>query len=238
MNIALIGYGKMGKVIEQIAISRNHNIALIIDLNNRDQLNVDSFKQIDVAIEFSAPDAVINNLQKLATLGVPVVCGTTGWYEEAKQIEELFLENNNALLYTSNFSIGVNLFFKINTYVAQLLSSHSQYKVHLQETHHTQKKDAPSGTGLSLAQQILPFYPLKENIVNYKSALETDLSIESFRIDPAPGTHDIHYESDEDIIQISHIAKNRNGFALGAVLAAEYLCNKKGIFTMNDVLSL
>jgi 4-hydroxy-tetrahydrodipicolinate reductase len=238
MNIALIGYGKMGKVIEQIALQRNHNISLIIDLENQHQFAKENFINVDVAIEFTTPHTAMDNLAKCAFIGVPVVCGTTGWYNKAEEIETLFEEHNGSLLYTSNFSIGVNLFFKINEYVAKLLSSQSQYSVSLQEIHHTQKKDAPSGTALSLANQILPFYPSKKSIVNTKTNDDNVLSIESLREDPAPGTHHIMYESIEDSIQITHTAHNRNGFALGAVLAAEYIYDKKGIFTMQNVLNI
>jgi 4-hydroxy-tetrahydrodipicolinate reductase len=238
MNIALIGYGKMGKVIEQIAIERKHSIALIIDINNQEHFTKDSFQNIDVAIEFTTPHTAIDNLTKCANFGVPVVCGTTGWYENKLAVENLFTAKNGTLLYTSNFSIGVNLFFKINEFVAKLMSSQDAYKVSLQEIHHTQKKDAPSGTALSLAQQILPFYPYKTSIENTKNNNNNVLSIESLREDPAPGTHHVFYQSNEDTIQITHTAHNRNGFALGAVLAAEYIANKKGIFTMQDVLSI
>lgn len=238
MRIALIGYGKMGKVIEQIALQRNHTIDLKIDLDNKDQFNIDNFTSIDVAIEFTTPHTAIENLETCAKIGVPVVCGTTGWYDNANKIEELFLKQNGSLLYSSNFSIGVNLFFKINEYVAKLLSGQSQYSVALQEIHHTQKKDAPSGTALSLANQILPFYPQKKRIENSITSDKTVLSVASIREDPSPGTHHVFYESTEDTIQITHTAHNRNGFALGAVLAAEYIQDKKGIFTMKDVLSI
>ena len=238
MKIALIGYGKMGKVIEQVAIERNHSIALIIDINNQDQFTKENLQNIDVAIEFTTPHTAIDNLTKCAQFDIPVVCGTTGWYENKITIENLFLQKNGSLLYTSNFSIGVNLFFKINEFVAKLMAKQEGYSVNLQEIHHTQKKDAPSGTALSLAHQILPFYPHKTSIENSKTSNNNVLSIESFREDPAPGTHHVFYNSVEDTIQITHTAHNRNGFALGAVLAAEYIYNKKGIFTMQDVLSI
>lgn len=238
MNIALIGYGKMGQAIEKIALEKGHQIVLKIDINNAADFNLENISKADVAIEFTGPHSAFNNVMKCLELGIPVVCGSTGWLEKWEEAKAYCEKQNGSLLYASNYSIGVNLFFEINKYVAQLMSSHTDYNVVMEEIHHTQKKDAPSGTAITLAEQVLSFIKQKKQWVNESSTNDSDLEIISKRIDPAPGTHTIKYTSSVDDIEIIHTAHNRVGFAGGAVLAAEYLHNKKGIYNMKDVLGL
>lgn len=238
MNIALIGYGKMGQAIEKIALEKGHQIVLKIDINNAADFNLENISTADVAIEFTGPHSAFNNVMKCLELGIPVVCGSTGWLEKWEDAKAYCEKQNGSLLYASNYSIGVNLFFEINKYVAQLMSNHTDYNVVMEEIHHTQKKDAPSGTAITLAEQVLSFIKQKKQWVNESSTNEADLEIISKRIDPAPGTHTIKYTSSVDDIEIIHTAHNRVGFAGGAVLAAEYLFNKKGIYNMKDVLGL
>ncbi|GIV26325.1 MAG: 4-hydroxy-tetrahydrodipicolinate reductase [Bacteroidia bacterium] len=236
MNIALIGYGKMGKMIEEVAISRNH--AIVLKLTSKDKWDSGTLKNAnaDVAIEFTQPHAAVENIKKCFDANIPVVVGTTGWYEHLEEIKKLCLESNQALLYASNFSIGVNLFFKINQFVASLLKQYPEYDVSITEVHHTQKKDAPSGTAITLAEQILPHYPQKNNWNLQKDG--NNLYIRANRAGDEKGFHQINYQSSIDEISISHHAFSRKGFALGAVLAAEFIKDKKGVFQMKDVLSL
>jgi 4-hydroxy-tetrahydrodipicolinate reductase len=238
MNIALIGYGKMGKAIEAIAIEKGHQIVLKIDINNATDLNKENISKADVAIEFTGPHSAFNNVMKCLELGIPVVCGSTGWLDHWEEAKSYCDHQKGSLLYASNYSIGVNLFFEINKYVAQLMSSHPDYNVIMEEIHHTQKKDAPSGTAITLAEQVLSFIKQKKQWVNEPTQKAEDLEIISKRIDPAPGTHTIKYTSSVDDIEIIHTAHNRVGFAGGAVLAAEFLYHKKGIYSMKDVLGL
>lgn len=236
MNIALIGYGKMGKTIEQVALSRGHNVLLTIDLNNLQDFNSEKFSDVDVAIEFTGPHTAFENIFKCIQFQTPVVCGSTGWLDKLSLIEKEVIEKKGSFLCTSNFSIGVNIFFELNKKLAQLMSSHEQYKVVIKEIHHTQKLDAPSGTAITLAEQVLAENHRYKHWVKGESTHDYDLSIQSERIDPYPGRHEVNYQSDIDDIQIIHNAHNRNGFALGAVIAAEFIYNKKGVFTMHDVL--
>ena len=238
MNIALIGYGKMGKAIETIALEKGHQIVLKIDINNASDFNQENMAKADVAIEFTGPHSAFENVMKCLELGIPVVSGSTGWLDKWEEARNFCTQQNGSLLYASNYSIGVNLFFEINKFVAQLMSSHTEYDVVMEEIHHTQKKDAPSGTAITLAEQVLSFIKQKKQWVNESSANDSDLEIISKRIDPAPGTHTIKYTSSVDDIEIIHTAHNRVGFAGGAVLAAEFLHNKKGIYQMKDVLGL
>jgi 4-hydroxy-tetrahydrodipicolinate reductase len=238
MKIALIGYGKMGKAIETIALEKGHQIVLKIDIDNASDFNLENISKADVAIEFTGPHSAFNNVMKCLELGVPVVCGSTGWLEKWEDAKNYCEQQQGSLLYASNYSIGVNLFFEINKYVAQLMSHHTDYDVLMEEIHHTQKKDAPSGTAITLAEQVLSFIKQKKQWVNEASNHASELSIISKRIDPAPGTHTIKYTSSVDDIEIIHTAHNRVGFAGGAVLAAEFLHNKKGIYSMKDVLGL
>ena len=238
MNIALIGYGKMGKAIEEIALQRNHTSSLKIDVNNIDTFTKENLEQCDVAIEFTGPHSAVDNILKCLDAGIPVVSGSTGWLEQWPIIKNKCEASNGTLLYASNFSVGVNIFFELNKKLAQLMSKLDGYEVSMEEIHHTQKKDAPSGTAITLAEQILQEIPSKTKWVNDVTDNENDLSIISKRIDPAPGTHSIKYSSAIDDIEIIHTAHNRTGFATGAVLAAEFIVGKKGIFTMKDVLNI
>lgn len=236
MRIALLGYGKMGKTIEEIAIGKGHEIVLKIDENNTADFTKENIARADVAIEFTSPHSAYDNIRKAIGFGIPVVSGSTGWTERLEEIKAYCREQNGCFLYSSNFSIGVNIFFEVNKRLAALMASHPEYAVSLEEIHHTEKKDAPSGTAISLAEQILEQVPLKKRWVNEESNNPEDLVITSKRIDPAPGTHTIHYSSPIDDIDVIHTAHSRKGFAAGAVLAAEFISNKKGIFSMKDVL--
>ncbi len=238
MKIALIGYGKMGKAIEEIAVNKGHEVVLKLDISNPEDFTSENLAKCDVAIEFTSPHSAVANLKKCFAAGIPVVCGSTGWLAEWNEIIKDCEEKNGSLVYASNYSIGVNLFFELNTYLAKLMSKHSEYEVMLEEIHHTQKKDAPSGTAITLAEQVLKNITSKKQWVNHSSDNATDLEIISERIDPAPGTHKIKYQSPIDDIEIIHTAHNRIGFAGGAVLAAEFLVGKKGIYDMKQVLGL
>lgn len=236
MKIALIGYGKMGKAIEEIAVAKGHEIVLKINIENLQDFTQENLQKAQVAIEFTGPHTAFNNVTKCLQWGVPVVCGSTGWLEHWSAIETLCKQQNGSLLYASNFSIGVNLFFQLNNYLATLMNHYANYNVSIEEIHHTQKKDAPSGTAITLAEQILQHVSTKHKWVNEPTNNTDELAIISKRIDPAPGTHIVKYSSAIDDIEIIHTAHNRTGFAAGAVLAAEYIYNKKGIFSMKEVL--
>ncbi len=237
LNIALIGYGKMGKIIEEIAISRGHSVGLKITRENADY-TAEDLKGIDVAIEFSLPEAAISNIKKCLSAKVPVAIGTTGWYDQLDEITRLTRENEGCILPATNFSIGVNIFFEINRQLAALMAKQQQYEAMITETHHTQKKDAPSGTAITLAEGILAHSDTKDQWTKEAANLKSDLAIKSLRIEDVPGTHEVIYESDIDSISITHVAKNRKGFGLGAVLAAEYIVDKKGVYSMKDVLAI
>lgn len=238
MRIALIGYGKMGKAIEEIALQRGHEIVLKINDENLQDFNEANLKKAEVAIEFTGPHSAFENVKQALKWGIPLVCGSTGWLDRWKEIEALRTETQGSFIYASNFSVGVNIFFELNKRLAELMAPHDDYDVQLEEIHHTQKKDAPSGTAITLAEQVLEKIKRKKAWVNQNSDNPKDLEIVSSRIDPAPGTHKVRYSSAIDDIEIIHTAHNRTGFALGAVLAAEFLPGKKGLFTMKDVLGL
>ena len=238
MNIALIGYGKMGKAIEGIALEKGHQIVLKIDVSNMHDFTEENIKKADVAIEFTGPHSAYENVKKCLLFGVPVVSGSTGWLEQWEEIATLCNQNKGCLIYSSNYSIGVNLFFELNKYLAKLMDPYASYDVSMTEIHHTEKKDAPSGTAISLAEQILSNIGRKNNWINDQEGTSMDLHIHSERIDPAPGTHSVKYNSAIDDIEIIHTAHTRIGFASGAVLAAEFANKKSGIFTMKDVLGL
>jgi len=238
MNLALIGYGKMGKAIEEIALQRGHTIVLKIDVDNADQFTKENLAKADVAIEFTGPHSAFENVKKLMQFGVATVCGSTGWLEKLSEIESDCKKNSAAFLYASNFSVGVNIFFEVNKRLATLMKSHEDYEIQLTEIHHTAKKDAPSGTAITLAEQVLENIPRKTKWANHISDNPEELEILSERIDPAPGTHKVKYSSGIDDIEIIHTAHTRKGFALGAVLAAEFLKGKKGIYSMKEVLGL
>lgn len=236
MRIALIGYGKMGKAIEEIAVERGHEVVVKINDENLSDFTKDTISKADVAIEFTSPHSANSNVKKLLDFGIPVVCGSTGWTETLPEINHYCKEKNGCFLYASNFSIGVNVFFELNKKLATLMAPHTEYAVSMQEIHHTQKKDAPSGTAITLAEQIIDALPTKKSWVNETSANVSQLAIISKREDPAPGTHSVLYTSAIDDIEIIHTAHSRKGFASGAVVAAEFIKDKKGIFTMKDVL--
>ena len=233
MKILLIGYGKMGKIIEAIALERGHTIVGKVD--NQDELSIFSGTP-DVAIEFSQPDAVIDNLKYCFEKKIPVVCGTTGWLEKKNEMEALCKQKQSAFFYASNYSLGVNLFFKLNEFLAKLMNGRSGYEVSIDETHHTHKKDAPSGTAITIAEGVMKNYPSKKSWALNTTHNPSELLIRAHRIDPAPGTHSVLYKSEVDDIFIQHTAHSRQGFALGAVLVAEWLAGKSGVYSMDDFL--
>jgi 4-hydroxy-tetrahydrodipicolinate reductase len=236
MKIALIGYGKMGKAIEEIALSRGHEVVLKVGIENLEDNTPDNIRKADVAIEFTGPDSAFDNIIRCLGAGVPVVCGSTGWLAQLPAVQEFVRKKDHSFLYASNFSVGVNIFFEVNKRLAALMAPHPDYEVQITEVHHTEKRDAPSGTAITLAEQILEKIPRKKEWVNHISNNLDELVILSERVDPAPGTHKIRYHSPIDDIEIIHTAHNRRGFATGAVLAAEFIRDKKGIFRMSDVL--
>lgn len=233
MRVLLVGYGKMGKIIERVALERGHTIAGRIDIDNQHDI---ATVEADVAIEFSRPEAAFNNVKRVLERGIPVVCGTTGWLDQKPEAEKICKANNTAFFYASNYSLGVNIFFKVNEYLARLMNGLSDYEITMDEIHHTEKKDAPSGTAITLAEGILKNINRKKTWVNDQAAEASDLLIKSFRIDQVPGTHLVNYSSAIDNIEIKHIAHSREGFAKGAVLVAEWLKDKKGILNMDDFL--
>lgn len=238
MKIALIGYGKMGKTIESIALERGHTVDLKIDIDSIGDLTKENLLKCDAAIEFTGPHSAKENISTCLNAGIPVVSGSTGWLQDWTEVENLCKEKNGSFLYASNFSVGVNIFFEVNKKLAQLMNGRTDYSITMEEIHHTQKKDAPSGTAITLAEQIIHEILAKKKWVNNETKDQQELSIISKREDPAPGTHSIKYSSAVDDIEIIHTAHNRLGFALGAVLAAEYIHNKKGIFNMKDILGI
>ena len=236
MKIALLGYGKMGKTIEETGLLRGHEIVLRINDQNLHDLTKENIQQADVAIEFTNPESAVSNILFCFTNNVAVVCGTTGWLTQLESVKEKCKEMNGSFLYASNFSIGVNIFFELNKKLAALLKPHPDYDVAIEEIHHTQKKDAPSGTAITLAEQIIQLSNKKNKWVNSNPVNKNELSIISQRTDEVPGTHSVKYFSPIDDIEIIHTAHNRKGFAAGAVLAAEFINGKKGIFSMQEVL--
>ena len=239
MNIALIGYGKMGKAIEAIALERGHSISLKIDISNQQDFTKENLQTADAVIEFTGPHSARGNIVKCLDAGVPVVSGSTGWLQDWEAVRQHCIDLNGTLLYASNFSVGVNIFFEINKQLALLMNKHTAYEVSMDEIHHTQKRDAPSGTAITLAEQIIENLGRKNTWVNHTGDVKPDeIAIISERIDPAPGIHKVKYSSAIDEIEIIHTAHNRQGFATGAVLAAEFVKGKKGIYTMKDVLGL
>jgi 4-hydroxy-tetrahydrodipicolinate reductase len=238
MKIALIGYGKMGKEIERIALERGHEIVLKIDITNPQDLSTGNLQQADVAIEFTTPESAVDNYRLCFEAGIPVVSGTTGWLARKPEVYQLCESLNGTFFYTSNFSLGVNIFFAVNKKLAELMSGKDAYRVEMKEIHHTQKLDAPSGTAITLAEGILENIPELKSWVNHSTNQSDELGIISEREGMVPGTHIIKYDSEVDYIEITHCAKNRQGLAFGAVLAAEYSFGKKGILTMNDMLNI
>jgi 4-hydroxy-tetrahydrodipicolinate reductase len=232
MKIALLGYGKMGQIIERIALERGHEIVL----RKSSATTFDGLDQADVAIDFSVPDVATDNISTCINKGIPVISGTTGWLENYQEMVQLCNKKNAAFLYGSNFSLGVNLFFELNDYLAKMMSKFTEYNVSMEEIHHTHKLDKPSGTAISLANAIIN--RTDKNNWAIENPKADDLFIDVKRIDEVPGTHSVFYSSDVDFIEIKHVAHNREGFALGAVIAAEWIIGKKGVFSMKDVLDL
>ena len=219
MKIAILGYGKMGRAIEKIALQRGHEV--VLKINSQNPADIADFSAVEVAIDFSTPDTAFNNISAVLTQGIPVISGTTAWLEKQTEAEQLAMQKSTGFLYSSNFSVGVNLFFELNKKLTQLIRNHKQYQASMKEIHHTHKLDAPSGTAISLAEDI-----------------QGEIHIESERTGEVPGTHIITYQSEIDTIEIKHEAHNRKGFALGAVIASEWIKDKKGIFSMSDMLNL
>lgn len=232
MKIALLGYGKMGKVIEKIALERGHQIVLRKTSSN----TYNGLENADVAIDFSIPDVAVCNISECLNTNIPVVSGTTGWLDNYDKIVALCNEKNGTFIYSSNFSLGVNIFFELNNYLAKIMSKFNQYNVSIEEIHHTQKLDAPSGTAISIAKGIIE----NSNYNNWtiESPTFDQIHIDAKRIENVPGTHSVFYNSGVDFIEIKHVAHNREGFALGSVIAAEFIHDKKGVFTMKDVLQI
>lgn len=235
MKIVLLGYGKMGKEIEKIALDRKHEVVLKVDETNAKTITADDLRKGDVAIEFSTPHTVESNINKCFEAGLPIVVGTTGWYDNFEKIKSECIKSNNTLFYATNFSVGVNLFFKVNKYLAELMNNYPDYNVSMEEIHHIHKLDKPSGTAITLAEQIIQKINRKTGWSIENQNPET-LFIKDIREGEVPGTHIIKYSSPIDDIEIMHKAHNRKGFALGAVLAAEFAHNKKGVYTMSDLI--
>ncbi len=251
MKAAIIGYGKMGREIEQILRERGHEVALIIDLNNREKLDAAHLAGVDVALEFTTPATAYDNLHACIEHGVPVVSGTTGWHDRFEELKRFCEARKGGLFYASNYSLGVNLLFRINRRLAELVErSGASYKVEIEEVHHTQKKDAPSGTAITLAEGIIEHLSSKERWVNFAPIFDvadyteraprtleaSDLVIRSVREGMVPGIHEVRYESDDDALVLKHTIKNRRTLAMGAVIAAEFLCGKQGVYSMDDLL--
>ena len=236
MKIALIGYGKMGKTIEKMAIEKGHEIVLKLDINNFHQFTSENLRKAEVVIEFTRPESAFDNISKCIKFGVPIISGTTGWLERKDEIETLCAKENGAFFYASNYSIGVNIFFTLNKYLAKMMNSQTQYELGTEEIHHTQKLDAPSGTSITLAEGIIENIQNKKSWVNKATHAKSKIPIISKRIDKVPGTHQITYQSVIDTIEIKHIAHSREGFAGGAILAAEWIIGKQGCFGMTDLL--
>ena len=252
MKTAIIGYGKMGREIERILIERGHTVALIIDEANAADLNAENLAGVDVALEFTTPATAYNNIRQCIECGTPVVSGTTGWTERLEELKALCVEKGSAIFYASNYSLGVNMMFRLNRRLAELMNHHPQYNVNIEEVHHIHKKDAPSGTAITLAEGILAEVERKtgwenptlvefdeegEPIVHYMGeAAPENIAINSLREGETPGIHTVTYDSEDDLLQIMHIIKNRRTLAMGAVVAAEFLCGKKGFFSMDDLL--
>ena len=233
MKIALLGYGKMGKVIERIALERGHEIVLRKSSSN----TYDGLRNADVAIDFSIPNAAVNNISQCLNDNVPIVSGTTGWLVDYPKMVALCEEKNGAFIYGSNFSLGVNLFFELNDYLAKMMSKFNQYSVTMEEIHHTQKLDAPSGTAISLANGIIENSNYSDWSLDENSKANS-IYIDAQRIENVPGTHSVFYSSTVDKIEIKHTAHSRDGFAFGSIIAAEWLVGRRGVFTMRDVLEL
>ena len=235
MRVAIIGYGKMGHEIERILLSRGHSVALIIDQNNAHDLNAENLAGVDVAIEFSTPDTAYTNVRTCIECGTPVVSGTTGWHDRLEELQALCREKDSTMIWSSNYSLGVNITFRLNRYLAELMNRFDAYNVAIEEIHHTQKKDAPSGTAISLANDIIERVERKGEWVNEPTTNQEAIEIVSLREGTVPGTHTVTYTSADDEISIKHTLFSRSALALGAVVAAEYIAPRKGVFTIDDL---
>lgn len=236
MKCAIIGHGKMGREIEKILLDRGHDVKLVIDEANADELTAENLQGIDVAFEFTTPDTALHNVRTVLAAGGRVVCGTTGWLASLGEMQQLATEAGGALFYASNFSIGVNMMFRLNRRLAELMNPYTEYDVRIEETHHMWKKDAPSGTAITLAEGIIEQVERKTSWANEPSEDASVLEIESFREGMVPGIHTVTYTSEDDFIELKHSITNRRALAMGAVLAGEYLCDKQGVHTMDDLL--
>ncbi|MBN1186069.1 MAG: 4-hydroxy-tetrahydrodipicolinate reductase [Bacteroidales bacterium] len=238
MKIALIGYGKMGREIEKIALDRKHEIALKIDIDNLHEFTKENLQKCDVAIEFTIPETAYNNFLKCLEAGIPLVAGTTGWLDKYEEVIKYVKTNGKTFFYASNYSLGVNIFFNLNIHLAKIMNKFADYEVSMEELHHIHKKDAPSGTAISLANDLLENLDRKSEWKLDEPSTGKMVGIKAVREDEIPGTHIIKYHTDIDDIEIQHVAHNRKGFALGAVLAAEFIKDKTGVFSMKDLLGL
>lgn len=238
LKIILIGYGRMGQEVERMAVKRGHQVVVTIDKDNQKELNPENMQQADVAIEFSMPDAAYNNIMTCLQNGLPVVSGTTGWLDKMPQVRDYCNQHGRAFFHAPNFNLGVNLFFKFNEHIARIMNGYSNYDVEVEETHHVHKVDAPSGTAKQLAGILMDALDRKKEWKKEKAENPEDLAVKSIREDEVPGIHRVMYHSDFDDIEIKHSAKSREGFALGAVMAAEFLQGKKGVYSMDDMLKL
>ena len=236
MKIALFGYGKMGQAIENEALKKGYEISLIINSQNAHMKTVEALKDVDVIIEFSRPESAVSNIMMAIEAGTPIISGTTGWLDQMDTVRQACQNKKGAFLYASNFSIGVNLFFQLNKMLAKTMNAYPQYQPSLEEIHHTQKLDAPSGTAITLANDLLDKVDRKDAWVKGAASSATDLAVMSKRIDQVPGTHSIEWTSAIDTIEIKHTAHSRKGFVLGALLAAEWIVGKEGFFGKEDVL--
>ena len=235
MNVAIIGYGKMGHEIEQVLLSRGHSVALIIDQDNAHDLCAEKLAGVDVAIEFTTPTTAYSNVRTCIECGTPVVSGTTGWHDKLEELQALCRERGSSMIWSSNYSLGVNITFRLNRYLAELMNRFEGYNVAIEEIHHTQKKDAPSGTAISLANDILERVERKQRWLNEPTEEADTIEITSLREGAVPGTHTVTYESADDKIEIKHTLFSRRALALGAVVAAEFVATRKGVFTIDDL---
>ncbi|MCX8020620.1 MAG: 4-hydroxy-tetrahydrodipicolinate reductase [Chitinophagaceae bacterium] len=238
MKVALIGYGNMGKTIQEVAEEKGHDIVCIITQKNKDEFTPENLHRAEVALEFTGPHSAYEHLVRCIEWQIPVVCGSTGWTDRLDEIKKMCIEKEGSVVFSSNFSIGVNIFFELNKKLASLMAHHQEYEVSLREIHHIRKKDAPSGTAITLAEQIMSLLPHKKKWVSHTEASSDEIPVESIRVGDVPGTHHVIYHSSIDTLEMIHTAHNRKGFATGAVLAAEFIKDKKGFFTMKDVLNL
>ncbi len=238
LKLILIGYGRMGKEIEQVAEKKGHEVILTIDKDNPDDFTVSNLQKGDIAIEFTAPDSAYENIVKCFEAGIPVVSGTTGWMDRFYEIRKQCIEQGKSFFHAPNFNIGVNLFFKVNAFLAKIMNQYSDYEVEVEETHHIHKLDAPSGTAVNIAESILQEIDRKNKWVKNEAERGDELGVRSIRENEIPGIHKVFYKSRFDEIEIKHSAKSREGFALGAVMAAEFLYGKKGIYSMDDLLNI